>query len=307
MTHAKLRGCDALGPLALHARHGVASRSWCAGDHRHDRAACACGHGHIVHPDHASPLHHGPRRGGASNLRAGRPRGRGRRAPVRRRRPAARRGSACGWCRPAREDPCRPTRRASRAARGCARRSCRSRCPDRSRPRSTPAARAAVGSIEEEVRHLARPRRRSGGRAASCGGRPACASRPSRRRARPRRRQRGRYVVDERGARVDRGRRDLGLAGVDENRAPTGPAPRRPAGPGRSSSATGTGSAPGRVDSPPTSTRSAPSASSGEAMGDRGVVVEVAAAVAERVRGHVHHPHHQRPDPRERPDQDAAP
>ena len=48
-----------------------------------------------------------------------------------------------------------------------------------------------------------------------------------------------------------------------------------------SSSSTATGSAPGRVDSPPTSTMSAPSSADSSAVRDRGLGVEVQPAVAE--------------------------
>ena len=70
-------------------------------------------------------------------------------------------------------------------------------------------------------------------------------------------------VVDNRRAGGDGGARDAGLVGVDGDRdADAGPAARRSTGSTRdSSSSAETGSAPGRVDSPPMSIRSAPSAS----------------------------------------------
>ena len=62
-----------------------------------------------------------------------------------------------------------------------------------------------------------RPRRRSGGRPASCAGRPACASPPSRRRRGRHLVQRGGHVVDERGAGGDGRLGHLGVAGVDRD------------------------------------------------------------------------------------------
>ena len=61
----------------------------------------------------------------------------------------------------------------------------------------------------------------------------------------------------------------------------------------RSSSSTGTGSAPGRVDSPPTSTISAPSSIIWLRSRDRPFTVEPLPAVGERVGGDVEDPHHQ--------------
>ena len=66
-------------------------------------------------------------------------------------------------------------------------------------------------------------------------------------------------------------RRALGPHGVDAHRnAGRREARRRPAGPARSSSSTGTRWAPGRVDSPPTSTMSAPVACRSQAVLDGG-------------------------------------
>ena len=65
--------------------------------------------------------------------------------------------------------------------------------------------------------------------------------------------QRRRDVVDQRGAGCDGGARDLGLGGCRSRRR-TSPASASITGSTRrSSSSSGTGSAPGRVDSPPTS------------------------------------------------------
>ena len=72
-----------------------------------------------------------------------------------------------------------------------------------------------------------------------------------------------RHVVHGAGARVEAGRRHLGAGRVDRHaRAAARPRTARPRGPGRAARARGPAAAPGRVDSPPTSTRSAPSASS---------------------------------------------
>ena len=56
------------------------------------------------------------------------------------------------------------------------------------------------------------------------------------------------------------------------------------------------GLGPGRVDSPPTSTQSAPSADDLAPVRERGVMVEVAPAVRERIRGHVDDTHDQGAD-----------
>ena len=62
----------------------------------------------------------------------------------------------------------------------------------------------------------------------------------------------------------------------------------------RSSSSSPTGSAPGRVDSPPTSRMSAPSADEAQPVLHGGVGVEEQPAVRERVGRHVHDSHDQR-------------
>ena len=74
-----------------------------------------------------------------------------------------------------------------------------------------------------------------------------------------------RDVVHERGAELERPAGDLGLRRVDRDRQ-SARAPRAPARTRRSSSSSDTAAAPGRVDSPPTSTRRAPSASSRRAV-----------------------------------------
>ena len=72
-------------------------------------------------------------------------------------------------------------------------------------------------------------------------------------------------VVDERDAELERPARDLGLRGVDRD-GQAARAPRAPAAPAAAPRRADTGSAPGRVDSPPMSTRAAPSASSRRAV-----------------------------------------
>ena len=70
-------------------------------------------------------------------------------------------------------------------------------------------------------------------------------------------------VVDDRRAGVERRRGDRRLRGVDRDRAPRRrPAPRSPARPAAAPPPRRTASAPGRVDSPPTSRIAAPAAAS---------------------------------------------
>ena len=94
---------------------------------------------------------------------------------------------------------------------------------------------------------------------------------------------------------AERRARDGRLGGVDRDlRALAGHAPRRcprsPARRGAAPRARATGSAPGRVDSPPTSRISAPSPTSSQRRARRGVGVEERAAVGERVGRHVEIP-----------------
>ena len=94
--------------------------------------------------------------------------------------------------------------------------------------------------------------------------------------------------------------RDLGMARVDRDRHASSDAKRTTTGRTRASSAaTGTGSAPGRVDSPPTSRIAAPSAMRRSARSDRGGRVVDAAAVGERVGRDVEDAHDERPVERE--------
>ena len=71
----------------------------------------------------------------------------------------------------------RRARRGARAARGCARAVLPNPMPGSAHSASAamPAARARAEPIEQEVADLGARRRRSAGRAASCGARPACA------------------------------------------------------------------------------------------------------------------------------------
>ena len=179
-------------------------------------------------------------------------------------------GSPCGWCRPAPGSPS-ATSSGEVAQQGqvVGRRSCRSRCRGRPRPRRTPASSGRRGPLGQEGRAPRRPRRRSGGRPAWCAGvalhvhgHPADAELGGHR---P---QRGRDVVDQRGPGRHRGLGHRRLDGVDRHPDVRRPAPRPPGPPGAAPRRSDTGSAPGRVDSPPTSTTSAPSAIMLEAVGD---------------------------------------
>ena len=145
---------------------------------------------------------------------------------------------------------------------------CRTRCPGRSRAARRRARRTAPPRpARGDARAPRRRRRRSEGRPASSVGRPACASGPSRRglahdREHRRVARRPSTSFTTCAPAVERRLRDLGPPRVDADRRRSGRAARTPSitGTTRSiSSSTGTGAAPGRVDSPPTSTRSAPS------------------------------------------------
>ena len=187
------------------------------------------------------------------------------------------------------------------ASRLCVDRSCRTRCPG-----------SAISDSARDARVAPRPSSRSTRKsptsrddvvvarvvAASCAARPACASRRSRR---PRRRPpeqvgvvaAGGDVVDDRRAGFERGRGDRGLRGVDadRDRGVGGERPDHRDDPARLSSSAATGAAPGRVDSPPTSSTAAPAVAQREAVRDRGVRVEVAPAVGEGIGGDVDDPH----------------
>ena len=103
-------------------------------------------------------------------------------------------------------------------------------------------------------------------------------------------------VVDDRGPGRDRACHHRGLAGVDgDRRRPARPAPRTTGSTRRSSSSTGTGSAPGRVDSPPTSTMSAPSCGQPQPVLDGAAASACCAAVAEAVGRDVEDAHEPRP------------
>ena len=165
----------------------------------------------------------------------------------------------------------------------------------------------------EERLDLGRRRRRSAGRAASCAARRACASGSSRRSAAA---TTSAIVGSPRSAVTSltsvapaaiAAAGDRRLRGVDRDLAPASrprSAPRSPAARGAAPRPRGTGLAPGRVDSPPTSRIAAPSRSSSSAWSIAASRVEVQAAVGERVGGHVDDPHdariRRRPPPRPR-------
>ena len=141
--------------------------------------------------------------------------------------------------------------------------------------------------------------------------RPACASRRSRRRPRRRRRAcRGRRaggdVVDDRRAGLERGARRRPPSGVDADghRAVGGERLDDGEHPAQLLVGSSTGSAPGRVDSPPTSSSVGTRRDQLAAVRDGRVGIEEAAAVGEGVGGDVHDTH-DRPrgqiDHRERP------
>ena len=162
-------------------------------------------------------------------------------------------------------------------ARGSGRASCRSRCPGSRQTCSlgNPGGDREREPLLEKRRPRRRRRRRSAGRPASSAARPACASG---RRTRPRRRRRPR-APGRRASAVtsftitapssSARRATSALDGVDRDRQ----RPRSSSSTGstrRSSSSSGTPSAPGRVDSPPMSTSAAPRASMRRGRG-RGV------------------------------------
>ena len=129
----------------------------------------------------------------------------------------------------------------------------------------------------------------------------ACASAPARRRRRRPRRQRRIVpqpadVVDDGRAGGERGAGDLGLVGVDRDRAREARAasPSTTGSTRASSSSSGSGSAPGRVDSPPTSSRSAPSATICSAASTARAGIEQSAAVGKRVGRDVEDAHDER-------------
>ena len=177
-----------------------------------------------------------------------------------------------------REAEARRCGRGGAGAPGCASASCRSRCRDRARSARAPRRRpiAASARAGEEGAPPRRRRRRSAGRPAWCAARPACASAPPRSRVRRRpprlsgaqvRAVTSFHIVAPGG---DGGAGDRGLHGVDGDRdvALARGSPRSPGRRGRSPRPRETGAAPGRVDSPPMSRMSAPSAISRAGMGD---------------------------------------
>ena len=249
-------------------------------DHGGDDVAARDGRTDVVDTDHPRPEDHGP----TCRWPANRPAGRRRQRDPGPRRPRCPRAGRDGPPAPASArarstprdrlrlvptstgKPSATSRRGGRAGPRCGPWSCRTRCPGRPRPRRPRPPTAAVGPVDQEPAGPRRPRRRSGGRPAWCGGRPPCAWPPSRRRSSA---ATGHSdaddVVDQGGARRHGGAGGGGVAGVDRQAHP-GPArsprprPRAPAAPGRCSASGSTGAAPGRVDSPPTSMTAAPSA-----------------------------------------------
>ena len=102
-------------------------------------------------------------------------------------------------------------------------------------------------------------------------------------------------VVDDVGAEIQRGAHHLGLGGVDRDRRDRGGPPRAaPAAPAPARSRRSTGSAPGRLDSPPRSSMSAPSASSRSQCASARAGVRRRVAVGERVGREVDDAHHPR-------------
>ena len=103
-------------------------------------------------------------------------------------------------------------------------------------------------------------------------------------------------VVDDVGAQVERGAHHLGLVGVDRDRHAERRPPRAaPAARAPALRRSGTGSAPGRLDSPPMSRMSAPSREQLLAVRDRAAPASsVAAAVGERIGRDVDDAHHAR-------------
>ena len=168
-------------------------------------------------------------------------------------------------------DPADPVEAAGRA-RGSGPASSRSRCPGRGRraPRGSPAATAASS---RSSRNDATSSTTSSYRGADLHRarlplhvHEADDTHPRRRRAPARSGSPRRAVTSftSMAPELDGSAGDVGLRGVDRDRLSRG-APRRTGTTRRSSSSAVTPSAPGRVDSPPTSTRAAPSASSASA------------------------------------------
>ena len=154
-----------------------------------------------------------------------------------------------------------------------------------------------LGPVDEEGRAPRRRRRRSGGRPASSGGRPACASPRSRRRAGGGRDRAsdGRHVVDQRGAGGDGGLGHRGVAGVDAHPHVRRPAPRSTGTTRRRSSASAD-----RLGARAGSTRRRrrrrrrPRRPAARPWATAASWSSAAPAVGERVGGDVEHPHHQR-------------
>ena len=206
--------------------------------------------------------------------------------------------------RPAAGSPARGTRRSAPSARCCARAFCRSRCRDRGRSaraqRRPPSVHRAVAA---DIRALRPPRRRNVGLSCIVCGVPcmcithtpapvSAASVDHLRIAR----QAG-DVVDDLRAGVDRRAGDGRLARVDRNRNRRLAATSRSitGSTRRSSSSADTGSAYGRVLSPPMSSMSAPSATSCSAWATAASAIEELPAVGKAVRRDIDDAHHQRP------------
>ena len=146
---------------------------------------------------------------------------------------------------------------------GCGPRSCRTRSPGRSRPRRRRAATRVVGPLDEEGRAPRRRRRRSVGCQLHRGGSPSmCIATQPTPAAAATSGQRRRHVVHERRAGRRWRPRPSRRGGCRWRPARGGQRRARRAAPGAAPRPASTGSAPGRVDSPPTSMTVAPSATS---------------------------------------------
>ena len=229
---------------------------------------------HVVGADEAHALHGGPRRRGEGSLDAVVD-GDGRRvvgdadpdqAGQRRVRwragrwpPGGGRGTPCGRSRPRPGSRSPPARRGGPAARGCGAGPCRSRSPGRStaRRRRRPAP-PRPGRRGARAPRSRRPRR--SGPAASSAGRPACAWRPN---PRPSPAATSWSVAEmslTMVAPAATAATAVASFRVSTETRPWSASASITGSTRRCSSAGSTGSAPGRVDSPPTSTMAAPAA-----------------------------------------------
>ena len=215
------------------------------------------GGAHVVRAHHGRATRHGPGGGGERSLQPvvdGN--GPGRRRQTHRGSPP---GSPCGWCPPGPGSRSRRTRRGGPGGRGCARDVLPKPMPGSIHTSGTPAAGGRVRASDERIEHLghdvvvARVVLHRGRLALGVHGRPGHAQLGGDGPVG------GADVVQERRARGDGRPSDRGLAGVDATRGrPRRPMPRTTGTTRRSSSSSDTGAAPGRVDSPPTSSESAP-------------------------------------------------